>query len=269
MANKVTIKQPTAAPADFTPGKYNSAYETALNNALNTVTNWRYDPMQDASYQALAKVYGKRGNIAAKNTLADAAALNGGYSTSYAVSAAQQARNQYNQELAAMIPDFENAAYNRASNTLTAFREADESAYGRFRDKETDRQWKYTQDYTKYRDKVSDSQWSWTQQYNKYRDLMSDYQWGMNWNLDYQQYKESKKGSSGGGGRRSSGGGGGGGYSGGSGGNTTPVKKPISFGYDTKVRIWDPKKKKITNNTKSVPILRQRPQNKESYYKKK
>lgn len=257
-------KNNIAPPAAYTPGTYTSEYADRISGALDKVTNWTYDPMQDASYQAMARVYNQRGNIAAKNSLADAAALNGGYSTSNAVSAAQQARNQYNQELAAMIPDFENAAYNRASNTLSALREADESAYGRFRDTETDRQWKYTQDYTKYRDAVGDSQWSWTQQYNKYRDLMSDYQWGMNWNLDYQKYQESKKASSGGGsgGRRSSGGGGGGGYSSSGGGTTkTPVEKPFSLGYNTKVRIWDPKKKKITNNTKSEPILRQRPEN--------
>ena len=234
-----------AAPAAYAPGTYTSEYADRIAGALDTVTNWSYDPMKDASYQAMAKVYNQRGNIAAKNSLADAAALNGGYGTSYAVSAAQQARNQYNQELASLIPDFENAAYNRATNTLSALRDADESAYGRFRDTEQDRQWtwsneyqkwrdrtsdnqwKYSQDYQAYRDTVGDSQWSWTNEYNKYRDLMSDYQWAQNWNMDVEQYNASKKGSSGGGGgggrgRRSSGGGGGG-Y-GGSGGGVTATK---------------------------------------------
>ena len=213
-------KNNIASPKAYTPGTYTSEYTDKINSALDTVTNWNYDPMQDASYQAMARVYNQRGNLAAKNSLADAAALNGGYGTSYAVSAAQQARNQYNQELASMIPDFENAAYNRATNTLAAWRDADDTAYGRFRDTESDRQWKYSQDYTAYRDKVGDSQWAWTQNYNKWRDLQSDWQWLQNWNMDVQQWEESKKASSGGGGggggRRSSGGGGGG-YSGGSG----------------------------------------------------
>ena len=203
MASKVTIKKPTSAPADYkstakapaayTLSTYKSPYEKALTNALNTVTNWKYDPLQDASYQALAKVYGARGNIAAKNTLADAAALNGGYQTSYAVSAAQQARNQYNQELAALIPDLENMAYTRATGTLSALREADNTKYGRFRDTESDKQWKYTQDYQKYRDKEADAQWAWTQQYNKYRDLMSDYQWGTNYNFDVDKFNYQQK----------------------------------------------------------------------------
>lgn len=206
-----------APPAAYAPGSYTSEYADRIEGALDRVTNWSYDPLQDASYQALARVYGQRGSLAAKNSLADAAALNGGYGTSYAVSAAQQARNQYNQELAALIPDFENAAYNRASNTLSALRDADDTAYGRFRDTEGDKQWKFSQDYAAYRDQVADSQWSWTNEYNKYRDLMSDYQWTMQWNA-------SKKGSSrgGGGGRRSSGGGGG--YSGYSGLNNTKTK---------------------------------------------
>ena len=255
-AAKPNAYKDIASPAAYAPGTYTSEYADRIAGALDTVTNWSYDPLQDASYQALAKVYGQRGNLAAKNSLADAAALNGGYGTSYAVSAAQQARNQYNQELAAMIPDFENAAYNRASNTLSALRDADDTAYGRFRDTEQDRQWawsneyqkwrdktsdnqwKYSQDYSAYRDKVSDSQWSWTNQYNKYRDLMGDYQWTLNYNL-------SKKGSSGGGGggrRRSSGGGGysSGGSTGGSTGSTMPITKE-DFNSLTK------KKKKLGN----------------------
>lgn len=230
---KVSAKKPNAPaawqnnvapPAAYTPGSYTSEYADRIAGALDTVTNWSYDPMKDASYQAMAKVYNQRGNIAAKNSLADAAALNGGYGTSYAVSAAQQARNQYNQELAAMIPDFENAAYNRASNTLSALRDADDTAYGRFRDTESDRQWQWSNAYQQYRDQTADSQWSWTNEYNKYRDLMSDYQWAQNWNMDVEQYNASKKGSSGGGGggRRSSGGGG---YSSAKSTDTMPITK--------------------------------------------
>ncbi len=250
------------APEAFTPGEYNSQYADQLSGALNTVTNWKYNPLEDASYQALAKIYGARGNQAAKNTLADAAALNGGYGTSYSVSAAQQARNQYNQELAALIPDLEANAFNRAQTTYAALKEADDTAYGRFRDNEGDRQWQYTQNYNAYRDKESDNQWKWTQNYNAYRDREADnqwqytqnynayrdkeadnqwlysqnyqryqdaldqYRWGLDYNTSlYQWNKAQKKSSGGGGGRRS--GGGGGGYSGGSvgGGNGMPISE--------------------------------------------
>ena len=194
------------APASYKLGKYMSRYQKQINGALNNVVNWKYDPLQDASYQALAKIYGARGNIAAKDSLADAAALNGGYGTSYGVSAAQQARNQYNQELAGFIPDLENAAYNRATGALGALRDADDTAYGRFRDSELDRQWQYQQNY------------------QKYQDALSQYQWARGFNLDVYQQKQADaaaKSSGGGGGGGGGGGrrrrsGGGGSYSGGS-----------------------------------------------------
>lgn len=93
-----------------------------------------YDPMADASYQALARVYTNRGNKAAQSTMADAAMLNGGYGTSYATSAAQQARNDYNMELASQIPQLEANAYNR------------------YRDSIADKQWQYANDYQRYMD---------------------------------------------------------------------------------------------------------------------
>lgn len=210
--------------APYVPGTYESEYADQLAGARDNLTNWKYDPLQDASYQALAKIYGARGNRAAKDTLADAAMLNGGYQTSYAVSAAQQARNQYNQELAAMIPDLENAAYNRAYQQYGLYKDADDTAYGRFRDTEGDRQWKYTQDYQNWRDREADNQWLYNNMYNAYRDAMADYQWGLNYNQGVyglkQQAAKSSGGGGGGGRRRSGGGGGGGGYYGG--GGSTP-----------------------------------------------
>lgn len=187
------VVKPTA-PAEYQVGTYESKYGDQLQGALDNVINWKYDPMNDANYQALAKIYGARGNQAAKNTLADAASLNGGYGTSYAVSAAQQARNQYNQELASFIPDLEQTAYSRAQSKYSALRDADDSDYGRWRDSESDRQWLYSQNY------------------QKYQDALDQYQWAQNWNFDLYQYlkAQAKKGGGGGGRRRSSGGGGGG-----------------------------------------------------------
>ena len=42
------------APAAYQAGTYNSQYGDQISNALNTVTNWKYDPMSDANYQALS-----------------------------------------------------------------------------------------------------------------------------------------------------------------------------------------------------------------------
>ena len=230
--SKLSLSKPSGV-GSYTPGQYSSRYGSQIDAALNNVTNFKYDPMQDASYQALAKIYGARGNIAAKDTLADAASLNGGMQTSYAVSAAQQARNQYNQELAALIPNLEANAYNRAQTTYNALMDADNTAYGRFRDRESDRQWKYGMDYDAYRDRMADYQWGKNYNYQLSRDKVADKQWA-------KEYALSKKGSSGGGGGgggRRSYGGGGGGYT----GNTT--------GGDTEPTIDNAKQYIITKNT--------------------
>lgn len=208
------------APAEYKIGTYTSKYGDQLAGALNTVVNWNYNPMEDANYQALAKIYGARGNIAAKDTLADAASLNGGYGTSYAVSAAQQARNQYNQELAGLIPQLEATAYERAQGTLGALRDADDTDYGRFRDTEGDRQWLYSQNY------------------QRYQDALDQYRWALDYNNSIYQMKHS--GGGGGGGRGGSGGGGGGYVSSGSGDgnpkiiNTSAAKTSTIYSTGTK-----------------------------------
>lgn len=153
-SGKIEREQTTKVPS-FTysaPAAYSSQYAGQIDAALNNVTNFKYDPLQDASYKALAKVYTANGDRAAKSSMADAAALNGGYGTSYAVSAAQQMRNQYNSELASRIPELEQNAYNRNLNTLSALRDADDTAYGRYRDSVADSQWQAQFDYTKYND---------------------------------------------------------------------------------------------------------------------
>ena len=171
-----TYKKPTSN-VTYQQAEYTSKYQPQIDESLNKVTNWSYDPLKDASYKALANVYNKRGEQAAKNTMGDAASLNGGYGTSYAVTAANQARNDYNQELASYIPDLEEKAYNRNINTLSALQDAEDTSYNRYRDTISDNQWQYNVDYNKYRDDVSDAQWDYSQQYQKYRDSISDYQW--------------------------------------------------------------------------------------------
>ena len=165
---KTSIKQ----VAVNKPANYASQYQNQINQALAGVTDFSYDPMQDASYKALARVYQANGDKAARSTMADAAAMNGGLGTSYSVTAAQQARNDYNQQLASYIPELEEKAYNRNLQSLNAYRDADNTSYSRFRDQ------------------------------------VADYQWGQDYNLNVYQAKKSR--SSGGG--RGSGGSGGGSY---------------------------------------------------------
>ena len=177
----------TTKPAYEQPAEYKSQYQGQMDAALDKVTNreaFTYDPLKDVSYQSLAKVYKQQGDKAAKDTLGDAASLNGGYGSSYAVTASQQVRNDYNQQLASQIPALKEAAYNQYMNeqnlnlsTLDALRAADDVAYGRHRDSVADSQWQYGQDYAAYRDEVADKQWADEFAYQKKRDDVADKQW--------------------------------------------------------------------------------------------
>lgn len=183
----MALKYVTAsAPGEYTPventaayekPEYTSRYQDQLDSALGSVVNFQYDPTKDASYQALANIYNARGQTAAKDTMGQAAALNGGYGSSYAATAAAQQRARYNQEFASLMPEFEERAYSRAQGTLNALRDAENSDYGRYRDDTSDAQWKYSMDYQNWRDLTADNQW-------QYGTDLGNYQWAKNYNLD-------------------------------------------------------------------------------------
>ena len=210
--------------ADYEQLAYTSKYQNQIDSAMNTVTNrekFAYDPLKDANFQALAKVYSKQGEQAAQNTMADAASLNGGYGSSYGITASQQARNDYNQQLASQIPALQEAAYNRYVNdynmnlsALDALRTADDSDYGKHRDNVSDSQWRYGADYQGYRDDVSDSQWQKNYDrdvyesdrnfnYQKSRDAVADSQWAQEFALQKKSAAGRSGSGSGGGGSAS------------------------------------------------------------------
>ena len=241
-------------PPTYVAPTYTSRYGEQLDSALKGVTDFKYDPLKDASYQALAKVYGKRGEAAAKNTMGDAAALNGGLGTSYATSAAQQMRNDYNLELASLIPDLEEKAYNRNVQAYAALGEAEDRDYGRHRDDVGDAQWKYTQD-------NENAKWKYSQDYQAYRDTVADAQWARNYNLDIYGLKQAEKkggsggGGGGGGGRRGGGGGGGGGYSGSSGnGNVYNTIAKVAIGAKDASKTKYNAVNKMTNKQKKQAV---------------
>lgn len=186
---------------------YSEQIAALVQKAQDNTANFKYDPMTDVSYQALAKEYARLGDRANENTLANQAALTGGRESSYAVSAAAQAQNQYNQALTDKIPELERLAYDRFNadrnyglNLLGTMKSLDDSAFSRFtdqrnfdyqqgRDSVADSHWDKTFDYQKQRDNVADSHWDKNFDYQKQRDNVSDSHWERNFN--YQQGRDS------------------------------------------------------------------------------
>lgn len=229
---------------------YQSQYGDAINKLTDAVVNrqqFTYDPNTDASYKAYAKQYGRLGDRARINTLGDYAANTGGYASTAAVSAAQQAQNDYNQQLSNMIPSLMQAAYDRYQGeynmnlgTLQALGSRDDSMYNRWNDNrnynrdvfESDRNYNrdvFESDRTyNYNKSIDDRDYK----YKIARDKVADSQWAKEFGLDKEKFAWSKQqGNSGsgggsgrsGGGRSGSGRSGGSGGSGGGGGSVSPA----------------------------------------------
>lgn len=217
------------------PGAYMSQYASNINAALDKIINnkgFTYNAATDPLYNQYKDYYTQAGKTAMKDTVGQVTALSGGYGSSYAQTAGQQQYNQYMQQLAQLMPQLEDRAYNRYRdslsdqyNNLSVLRGLDDSAYGKYRDSVSDyyqnRDYAYGKyaaerdyDYNKYttalnqfnndrnfaygydRDSISDSQWQTTFNENK-RQSDRDYnesvrQFNANMAEQKRQYDESK-----------------------------------------------------------------------------
>ena len=110
--------------AALRPDAYASAYEqqlAALYQELAGRQPFSYDPETDGAFARYAKMYRQKGRAAMEDTMGQTATLTGGYASSYAETAGQQAYERYMQELMAMLPEFQEQAqktYDREGQAL-------------------------------------------------------------------------------------------------------------------------------------------------------
>ena len=134
--------------AALEPGAYQSRFEDRLQALYDQIAGreaFDYDPEEDESYQRYARLYAARGAAAMEDTLGKAAALTGGYGSSYAQGAGQQAYNGYLQELAALVPELRQAAlaeYRQEGQALTdrysMLAQQEKNDYARWQDERSD-----------------------------------------------------------------------------------------------------------------------------------
>lgn len=162
------------------PGEYRSAWERQLKEAMERILNredFRYNLNGDALYQQYKDQAIRNGRLAMMDTMGQAAALTGGYGSSYSQNAGQQAYQQSLMQLNDRIPELYSLAMQqyqmqgqRMKDQYDLLSGAEETDYGRYRDalgtwqKDQDRLWSmYTDardfDYGQFRDSVSDEQW--------------------------------------------------------------------------------------------------------------
>lgn len=209
------------------PGAYQSQFQSGLDSLLGQIRNrekFQYDVNADALYSQVAQNYLRQGQQAMLDTVGKAAALTGGYGNSYAQTAGQQVYDQYLLELAELVPQYQQMAYDQyqaeGEDLLEQYhllQQQEESAYGRYQEElsryyeeldrlqsayDSERELDYNRfaydrdfDYGKYRDEqnqkyqaqrdaVEDDQWLRELQYQQERDKVEDAQW-------QKQYEES------------------------------------------------------------------------------
>ena len=130
------------------PGEYQSQWDGELTEIYNRIANrkpFSYDLGTDPVYQQYREQYQRQGRLAMQDTTGQAAALTGGYGSTYGEQVGQQAYNAYLQNLNNIVPDLYNAAYNRYRDEGTDL----STQYGLLSDREN-------QAYSRYRDTVND-----------------------------------------------------------------------------------------------------------------
>ncbi len=96
------------------PGEYESKYSEQIESILNDVLNredFNYNLNADPLYQQYREQYIQNGKKAMMDTVGQATALTGGYANSYAVSAGNQAYDEYLNELNSVALDLRDRAY--------------------------------------------------------------------------------------------------------------------------------------------------------------
>lgn len=154
-----------AAPTESYKGNWDDQMKNLTKDILNRKA-FSYDFNADPLYQNYKDQYVQAGQMAMQDTMGEAAALSGGYGSSYATTAGNQAYQQYLTQLNNVIPELYNAAYTRYNNdgetmrnNLAMLQGMDNIYYGRWQDQNALWQDKRNYAYQKYRDGVSDNQW--------------------------------------------------------------------------------------------------------------
>ena len=126
------------------PGEYQSQYAQQLKKAQDAALNrekFQYNLSSDPLYQQYKQQYQRQGKLAMKDTVGQAAAMNGGYGSSYGQMAGQQAYNGYLQQLNDRVPELYQLALSKyqqegqeAMDRLNMLGQLESKDYSRYQD---------------------------------------------------------------------------------------------------------------------------------------
>ena len=110
--------------AQKTVPNYQASYDQQLKDLYDQIVNrdkFSYNANEDPLYQMYRDMYNQQGQMAAMNTMGQAAGLTGGYGSSYSQAAGQQAYQAYLQQLNEVVPELYGIAqdnYNQQGEAL-------------------------------------------------------------------------------------------------------------------------------------------------------
>lgn len=186
------------------PG-YTDKWGDQISSIIEQITNrdkFTYDVNSDALYQQYKDQYTALGKLASQDTMGQAAAMTGGYGSSYASTAGNQAYQSYLSQLNAVVPELYGMArdqYNQEGqdlyNQYGLLVDQENQDYSRYMDSYN--QWVsetdyltgradslYNREYSEWADKISNQQWESSFDYQQERDKVTDSQWQQSHQLD-------------------------------------------------------------------------------------
>ncbi len=141
--------QALQAAQDRTPS-FSSDYDGTIEDLYRKITGrqaFRYDAAADPLYGQYREQYVQGGQQAMRDAMGQAAALTGGYGSSYGQAVGQQQYDAYLQRLNEVLPELYRTAYdayeaegNRMTQQLQLAGQLRDTEYGQFRDAVGDRQ---------------------------------------------------------------------------------------------------------------------------------
>jgi peptidoglycan hydrolase-like protein with peptidoglycan-binding domain len=189
---------------------YQASYDQQLQNVYDQIVNrkpFQYNVNEDALYQQYRDQYAQMGQMAMMDTMGQAAGLTGGYGSSYAQAAGQQAYQGYLQKLNEVVPELYGMArdaYDQEGQNLmnqyAMLGDMADTEYGRYQD-QLNQYWQnlnfakdqaddaYNRGYGQAMDKLAYDQWATEFAEDKRR-------YDQEWELALEQYRNSGKGSS-------------------------------------------------------------------------
>lgn len=127
---------------------YTPTYDAQINDIYQQIMNrgkFKYSLSSDPLYQEARELYTGQGQLAMMNTMGQAAALTGGYGSSYSQAVGQQQYNAYLQQLNQLVPEYYDRAFNQWQaegndlyNQYSLTKDLSDTEYGRYRDQVSD-----------------------------------------------------------------------------------------------------------------------------------